>query len=70
MGDDSHLHDFRVGQRRFGRPDPDDRLMGLAALGNERTARLSTVLGKVGAKAVYTYDSVTAGSIALLLKKC
>ncbi len=28
----------------------------LAAVGNERTVRLFSVLGKVGAKAVYTYD--------------
>jgi hypothetical protein len=53
--EDSHLHDFRIGQKRFGKPDPDDRLMGLT-VGNERTVRLFSVLGKVGAKAVYTYD--------------
>ena len=54
--DDSHMHDFRIGQKRYGRPDPDDRLMGLPAMASERTARLSSVLGKAGAKAVYTYD--------------
>jgi hypothetical protein len=51
-----HMHDFRIGQRRFGKPDPDDGLMGMPATSNERTAQLSSVLGKVGAKAVYTYD--------------
>jgi hypothetical protein len=53
---DCHMHDFRVGQKRFGKPDPNDRLMALTAVGNERTVRLFSVLGKVGAKAVYTYD--------------
>ena len=51
--DDSHMHDFRIGKQRFGRPDPEDRLMGLPDVGNERTVRLFSVLGKVGAKAVY-----------------
>jgi len=54
--DDEHLHDFRIGQRRFGRPDPDDRLLRRSPIGNERTVRLIAVLDKVGAKAVYTYD--------------
>ena len=53
--EDCHMHDFRIGQKRFGKPDTDDRLMGLSAVGNERTVRLFSVLGKVGAKAVYTY---------------
>lgn len=54
--EDYHLHQFRIGQKRFGIPDPDDRLMGLPAVVNERTVRLHTVLGNVGAKTVYTYD--------------
>jgi Plasmid pRiA4b ORF-3-like protein len=54
--EDCHLHDFRIGPRRFGKPDPNDRLTGLSAIGNERTARLLNVLGKVGAQAVYSYD--------------
>jgi Plasmid pRiA4b ORF-3-like protein len=54
--EDCHMHDFQIGQKRFGKPDPNDRLMGLPATGNERTVRMFSVLGKVGAKAVYTYD--------------
>jgi hypothetical protein len=54
--EDCHMHDFRIGQKRFGKPDPNDRLTDLSGIGNERTARLFNVLGKVGAKAVYTYD--------------
>jgi hypothetical protein len=52
---DSHLHSFRIGQKSFRIPDPEDALMGLPG-GDERKARLFTVLGKVGSKAVYTYD--------------
>jgi Plasmid pRiA4b ORF-3-like protein len=50
------LDEFRIGQRRFGKPDPNDRLMGLDHIGNERTTHLYRVLGKVGAKAMYAYD--------------
>lgn len=53
---DSHMHDFRIGQQRFGTPDPDDGLMGLPSTVSERTARLFSVPGKVGEKAVFTYD--------------
>lgn len=51
-----HLHDFRIGSRRFGKPDPSERLFGDPVTVSERSARLFAVLGKVGAKAVYTYD--------------
>jgi len=54
--DDSHLHEFRIGKKRFGKSHPSDRLIGMDPIGNERTAHLFMVLGKVGAKAVYTYD--------------
>jgi len=67
--EDCHLHDFRVGQKRFGIPDPNDRLMGLTATGNERTVRLFTVLRKVGAKAVYTYDFGDSWEHAIVVEK-
>lgn len=51
-----HLHEFRIGQRRFGKLGPMERTFGGPQSGSERNARLSSVLGKVGAKAVYTYD--------------
>lgn len=54
--EDCHMHDFRIGGKRFGAPDPDERLMGLSGTASERTALLGGVLRKVGAKAVYTYD--------------
>jgi Plasmid pRiA4b ORF-3-like protein len=48
-----HMHDFRIGKQRFGKPDPADSLMDMPATANERTVRMFSVLGKVGAKAVY-----------------
>lgn len=54
--EDCHMHDFRIGQQRFGKPDPMEQAFGGPRTASERTARLSSVLGRVGAKAVYTYD--------------
>src|SRR6266851_469901 len=54
--EDCHLHEFQIGQKRFGKPDPDEGFMGMPAARDERTVRMFSVLGKVGAKAVYTYD--------------
>ncbi len=53
---DSHMHEFRIGSRRFGKPDPSEKFLGGSVTASERTARLFAVLGRVGAKAVYTYD--------------
>ena len=54
--DNDHLHDFRIGKQRYAEPDPDDPPMGPGATADEGAVRLSRVLGKAGAKAVYTYD--------------
>jgi len=54
--DGDHLHDFRIGQRRFGRPNPEHRMMGEDPDIDEGIVRLASVLDKVGAKARYTYD--------------
>jgi Plasmid pRiA4b ORF-3-like protein len=67
--DNSHLHEFRIGQKRFGKPDPNDRLMGLPAIGNERTTHLYLVLSKVGAKARYTYDFGDSWEHAVVVEK-
>src|SRR5258708_28252368 len=39
--EDGHMHEFSIGQRRFGRLDPEDRLMGIPSVENERTVRVS-----------------------------
>ena len=66
---DSHLHEFRVGQKRFGKPDPEDQLMGLPTVTDESTTYLFMVLGKARAKAVYTYDFGDSWDHAILVEK-
>ena len=66
---DCHMHDFRIGQARFGTPEPDDLIMGLPGVGNERTVRLFRVLDKVGAKAVYSYDFGDDWAHAIVVEK-
>jgi Plasmid pRiA4b ORF-3-like protein len=64
-----HMHEFSVGGRHFGRPNPEDRLMGMPPVENERTVRLSRVLGRVGAKAIYTYDFGDSWEHGIVLEK-
>jgi len=66
---DSHLHEFRVGQKRFGKPDPEDQLMDLPAVSDESTAHLFMVLGKAGVKAVYNYDFGDSWEHAIVVEK-
>jgi len=54
--DDSHLHEFRIGPKRFGELDPNYELMGMEPMGDEHTTRLYMVIGKAKAKATYNYD--------------
>ena len=67
--DDSHLHEFRIGQKRFGKTSTEDRLMGMDPIGNERTTYLYRVLGKVGAKTLYTYDFGDGWEHAIVVEK-
>ena len=66
---DGHMHEFRSGQRYFGKPDPEYRSMGMDPVENERTVRLSDVLRRVGAKFVYTYDLGDSWEHAIVLEK-
>jgi hypothetical protein len=54
--EDCHMHEFRIGQQRFGTPDPMEQVLGGSRTASERTARLFNVLSRAGTKAVYTYD--------------
>ena len=54
--EDCHMHEFRIGQQRFGKPDPMERAFSGPRTASERTTRLFSVLDRAGAKAVYTYD--------------
>ncbi len=66
---DCHLHEFRIGPKRFGKPDPEDEFMGLPAVGDERTAHLFMVLAKARAKAIYTYDFGDSWEHAIVVEK-
>jgi hypothetical protein len=66
---DCHMHEFCAGQRHFGKPNPEDRLMGMPPVENERTVPLSNVLGRVGTKAIYTYDFGDSWEHGIVLEK-
>ena len=66
--EDGHMHEFSVGQRRFGRPDPEDRFMG-SSVENERRVCLSAILARVGSKAIYTYDFGDGWEHGIVLEK-
>ena len=67
--EDGHMHEFRVGQRRFGQPEPADPFMRMPRTESERTARLSAVLGRTGAKMIYTYDFGDGWEHGIVLEK-
>lgn len=57
--DDCHMHEFTINEERFGTPkDPADQVPGFPRkrIRDEERARLFNVLGRVGMRAVYTYD--------------
>ena len=64
-----HMHEFRIGQRYFGKPDPEYRSMGMDPVENERTVRLPDVLRKTGPKLIYTYDLGDSWEHAIVLEK-
>jgi hypothetical protein len=66
---DGHLHEFSIGQRRFGRPDPEDQFMGVPSAENEATVRLAGILGRVVSKAIYTYDFGDSWEHSIVLEK-
>jgi hypothetical protein len=65
---DCHMHEFRAGERHFGRPDPEDISMGMQ-VENERNIRLSSVLRRPGTKLIYTYDFGDNWEHAIVLEK-
>ncbi len=67
--EDCHMHDFRVGSKRFGKPLPDEEFGDGPVTASERTTRMFDVLRKVGAKAVYTYDFGDGWEHGIVLEK-
>lgn len=65
-----HLHEFSAGGRHFGRPDPEDRFMGMPPVEDERRVRLSSVLRRIGGKIIYTYDFGDTWEHSIVLEKC
>jgi hypothetical protein len=48
--EDCHMHEFHIGQQRFGKPNPMEQAFGGPRTASERTARLFNVLGRAGNK--------------------
>ena len=63
------MHEFSAGDRHFGKPNPEDRLMGMDPVENERTVRLFSVLARAGTKATYTYDMGDSWEHGIVLEK-
>jgi hypothetical protein len=53
---DSHLHEFRIDRKIYGRPDRDEEAAESRELLDERKVRLSSVIGQEGAQGLYNYD--------------
>lgn len=53
--EDAHLHEFHIGPRIYGVPDPDDDLYQRPVI-DERNHRLREVVPQVGASFEYVYD--------------
>jgi len=64
-----HMHEFSVGERRIGWPDPEARFMGMPPLENDRVVRLCGVLDRVGSKVIYTYDFGDSWEHSIALEK-
>jgi hypothetical protein len=68
--DGFHLHEFVIGQQRFGPPNQEDDAFGGSSIASERTARLFSVLGRAKAKAMYTYDFGDGWEHQIVVEKC
>jgi hypothetical protein len=50
-----HLHEFRIGERRFGVPDPEDEVSG-STLANDSLVKLSSLVEQGIDRFHYVYD--------------
>lgn len=67
--EDCHLHQFYIGNRRYGVPDPNEAFMGGSSTINEENVCLVNLLNKVGAKATYIYDFGDSWQHSLTVEK-
>jgi len=67
--ENSHMHEFRAREQRFGQPEPADPFTRTPRAESERTARLRAVLKKAGAKIIYTYDLGDSWEHSIVLEK-
>lgn len=67
--ENEHMHEFTAGKRRIAQPEPSDGFMDMPLVENERTARLSDVLRRAGAKMTYTYDFGDGWEHGIVLEK-
>jgi len=67
--ENSHMHEFSAGRRRFGQPNLSDGFMDGPQVESERTARLCDVLQRAGAKMIYTYDFGDGWEHSIVLEK-
>jgi len=65
-----HMHEFRAGQRYFGKPDPEYRACGNGS-GRKTSAQCAfpRYCGKTGPKLIYTYDLGDSWEHAIVLEK-
>lgn len=61
--EDCHMHEFRIGQQRFGKPNPMEQAFGGPRTASERTPRLFSVLGRGEQRLCTPMTSAIAGSI-------
>jgi hypothetical protein len=70
-GVDSACEEDRIfgGRAAYRATNPEEGLMGMPSVESERTVRLSSMLGRVGAKALYTYDFGYGWEHSLVVEK-
>jgi hypothetical protein len=64
-----HLHEFRAGKALYGEPDDDHDSYQITRRQNDRKVPLRKMLGRLGSKAVYTYDFADDWQHSIVLEK-
>jgi Plasmid pRiA4b ORF-3-like protein len=67
--ENQHLHEFRAGERRIGRPEAEGPFTRTTRVKDERTVKLSDVLPKEGTQIIYNYDFGDGWEHGIVLEK-